>query len=70
MVRVENTYRDETKEFETYTEAMKWIGSQAQELNYGLYRVWQVDGYRYWDCGPRTYKMAINDIPEDKRELG
>lgn len=36
-------------------ELMQFIGKQALELNYGMYRHWKVDGIAYFDCGPRTY---------------
>lgn len=33
----------------------KFIGGKAQQLNYGLCRMWEHDGTRYYDCGPITY---------------
>ena len=36
-------------------ELMHFIGKQATDMNYGMYRHWKKDGIAYFDCGPRTY---------------
>ena len=39
--------------------AMKdYIFKGAEEYNCGMYRYWEVDGYKYYDVGPITYKVA------------
>ena len=43
---------------------MKFIGEQATKLNYGIYRVWYIEPFTYFDCGPITYKVNGNWGPE------
>lgn len=43
---------------------MKFIGEQATKLNYGIYRVWYIEPFTYFDCGPITYKVNANWGPE------
>lgn len=66
MVKVYDTYTKEVVyEGADYKDALKWIGGRASKLNYGMCRMWEVEGFRYWDCGPRTYKIAVADIPAE-----
>ena len=43
---------------------MKFIYAQAEKLNYGIYRVWYIEPFTYFDCGPITYKVNANWGPE------
>ena len=43
---------------------MKFIGEQAAKLNYGIFRVWYIEPFTYFDCGPATYKVNANWGPE------
>lgn len=68
MVKIYNSYTKKVEaKFNNYDEAIQWVGSKAQQMNYGICRVWEVDGFRYWDCGPVTYKIKVKDIPAERR---
>ncbi|MDV3427713.1 MAG: hypothetical protein LIR50_11935 [Bacillota bacterium] len=41
-------------------ELMAFIGKEANEHNYGMYRHWVREGDAYYDCGPRTYYVNAN----------
>jgi hypothetical protein len=41
--------------FPSRVDAETWITSQAVRLNYGMYRTYSMDGWDYFDIGPRTY---------------
>lgn len=42
---------------DTWEEVMKFVGARAAEYNYGIYRVWEIGGATYFDCGHITYKV-------------
>lgn len=54
------------KEVETEDDVNKFIGQQAQDLNYGLVRSWCVNGYYHFDCGPVTYQVEAKDLPHGR----
>ena len=41
-------------------ELMAFIGKEANEQNYGMYRHWVHGDKAYYDCGPRTYYVDAN----------
>ena len=43
---------------------MKFIYEQAEKMNYGIYRVWYIEPFTYFDCGPVTFKVNANWGPE------
>ena len=47
-----------TVSFENWDDVMKFVGARAQEDNYGMFRHWEIDGVRYFDCGPITYTVV------------
>ena len=49
---------------DTMEEVNAFIGSKASELNYGFYRHWEIDGVKYFDCGPRTYAVKKVEVIE------
>ena len=49
---------------DTKEEIMKFIGEPATKLHYGIYRVWYIEPFTYFDCGPITYKVNGNWGPE------
>ena len=56
MVTLVENYSGVECVFKTAEEALEFIHEKAQQLNCGMYRVWSLDGYQYFDCGPRTFK--------------
>ena len=42
----------------TWQEVMRFVGKCACKDNYGIYRVWEMDGATYFDCGPITYRVV------------
>lgn len=56
MCIVYNAYNmNEAGEFPTRDAAIEWITKCANDWNYGIYRMWTLDGYDYYDVGPRTF---------------
>ena len=55
---------------DTMEEVNAFICGKANELNYGFYRHWEIDGVVYFDCGPRTFTVkkvqVIREIFIDK----
>ena len=45
----------------TEGEVNKFIDDEASRLNYGLYRYWEVNGEKFYDCGSITYIVKIVD---------
>lgn len=39
-------------------DARKIIYDGAEMYNYGMFRHWEIDGVKYYDVGPMTYKMV------------
>lgn len=61
MVTIYNSYSHEIARFcIDMDEAMKWIASQANQLNYGVYRSWTTNGKTFYDVGPRVYYIEEN----------
>lgn len=49
---------------DTKENIMKFIGDQARDLNYGIFRSWYIEPFTYFDCGPVTYKVNAKWMPE------
>lgn len=49
-----NTY-DRT--LDSWDEVMAFVGRKANKMNYGIYRTWEIDGIKYFDCGPTVYSV-------------
>ena len=45
-------------------EVAAFVCHKANELNYGFYRHWEIDGVEYYDCGPRTYAVKKVEATE------
>ena len=43
--------------FNTEDEVANFITSEADRLNYGLYRWWSIDNVDYYDVGPHIYAV-------------
>ena len=56
MVKLVESYSGVECVFKTAEEALAFIYEKANQWNCGMYRVWCMDGYQYFDCGPRTFK--------------
>lgn len=39
----------------TREDCMNFILNEAKEQNFGIYRTWENNGVKHYDCGPRTY---------------
>lgn len=46
-----------TKVFDTEDQVHNFIADQANELNYGMYRWWTIDGIDFYDVGPCIYAV-------------
>lgn len=67
MVEVKVKYRNDTMLFADGEEAVQFIFKQAAEQNYGLFRKYEINGVMHFDCGPNTYLMRHEDVPEKHR---
>lgn len=38
--------------------AKEIIYERAEMYNYGMFRHWEINGVKYYDVGPMTYKMV------------
>lgn len=62
-IKIYNHYTKEVAHVSpTYADAMKWIAAAAQELNFGIYRIWTEDGYEMYDVGPCVYAIEVAKI--------
>lgn len=62
-MRIYESYTKEwVRECETQSEVMKFIAGEATELNYGIFRKWQIDDTVYNDCGPVTYIYSASEF--------
>lgn len=58
MCEVYNAYENKLIGiFSTRKRALEWITKRATEWNYGLYRTWSINGWDYYDVGPRVFKI-------------
>lgn len=65
MITIYDTYNNESAyKGATVQEAMKWLAEKANKWNCGLARMWEEDGFRYYDVGPRVYKIALEYLNE------
>lgn len=65
MVIIYNAYDNKpVYEGATTQEAMQWLCERAEKLNCGLARMWETNGFRYYDVGPRVYKIALEELNE------
>lgn len=48
---------DPVAAFNTEDEVARFIVSEADRLNYGLYRWWSIDNADYYDVGPCIYAV-------------
>ena len=49
--------RDDKVLIMTADEVNQYIGVAANKYNYGMVRHWEIDGTKYYDCGPITYMV-------------
>lgn len=49
---------------DTMKEVDAFVCGKASELNCGFYRHWEIDGVKYYDCGPRTYAVKKVEVIE------
>ena len=45
----------------TQKEVNVFMSNEASRLNYGLYRYWEINGEKFYDCGPITYVVKVVD---------
>ena len=65
MITIYDTYNNQlVYECTTTKEAIKWLAEKANKWNCGLARMWDEDGFRYYDVGPRVYKIALEELNE------
>ena len=65
MVTIYNAYDNKPAyEGATAQEAMQWLCERADKWNCGLARMWEEDGFRYYDVGPRVYRIALEELNE------
>ena len=65
MITIYDTYDNKpVYECETTKEGIKWLAEKANKWNCGLARMWDEDGFRYYDVGPRVYKIALEELNE------
>ena len=65
MITIYDTYNNQlVYECETTKETIKWLAEKANKWNCGLARMWDEDGFRYYDVGPRVYKIALEELNE------
>lgn len=48
----------------TLDEVHRFTGAIARKFNCGLIRRWSQDGYDYYDCGPRSFKVRAVKISD------
>lgn len=67
MVNVYYVYGNElAHSFSTYDEAARWLGKEAHTYNCGIMRMWDDEGYRYYDTGRDVYRIELTAIPESQ----
>ena len=65
MITIYNAYDNQPAyEGATTEEVMKWLWERADKWNCGLARMWEENGFRYYDVGPRVYKIALEELNE------
>lgn len=65
MVIIYNAYDNEpVYEGATIQEVMQWLWEKADKWNCGLARMWEENGFRHYDVGPRVYKIALEELNE------
>lgn len=65
MVTIYDNYNNKlVYECATTKEAIKWLAEKANKWNCGLASMWEEDGFRYYDVGPRIYKIALEHLNE------
>ena len=63
MVTIYNAYDNKSAyECATTKEAIKWLTEKANKWNCGLARMWEMEGFCYYDVGPRVYKIALEHL--------
>lgn len=65
MIEIKDRMDTVVATVENKEELMKWVGKTAKEMNYGMFRIWYVDGCTYFDCGPRTYHVVGDYFNKD-----
>ena len=58
IVTLIENYSDVELLFTSEMAALDFIKEKADEWNCGIFRTWQLEGYQYFDCGPRTFKTT------------
>ena len=62
-VTVYNAYdMSKVETFPSFDAAYDWIINRAAEWNYGMWRYWEMDGFGFYDVGPRTFAISLEDI--------
>lgn len=65
MVIIYDTYDNEPAYEGASTEdAIQWLCIRADKWNCGMARMWEENGFRYYDVGPRMYKIALEHLNE------
>ena len=65
MVTIYDTYDNQTTyEFTSTEDAIQWLCIRANQWNCGMARMWEENGFRYYDVGPRVYKIALEHLNE------
>lgn len=41
--------------------AKEIVYENAQMYNYGMFRYWEIDDVKYYDVGPKTYKLVAKN---------
>lgn len=41
----------------SWDEVEAFVKRKAEKMNYGMYRFWEEDGVKYFDCGPTVYMV-------------
>lgn len=65
MVTIYNAYDNQSAyEGATTQDAIQWLCERADKWNCGMARIWDANGFRYYDIGPRVYKIALEHLNE------
>ena len=65
MVIIYNAYDNKPAyEGATIQDATKWLTEKANKWNCGLARMWEENGFCYYDVGPHVYKIALEHLNE------
>lgn len=55
--KVENN-RDDKVLIMTEDEWRRLVSACASQENYGMFRHWEIDGTKFFDCGAKTFKIT------------